>query len=103
MSFFIDPEVLAASMERVTAEVVPRFLDLPHFRGYLVLESDHGSRRQVRVMSFWDDGLEGSEDASQAFIVAVYEVTGTNPSREVFDILGAMLIDGNGVHRVEIP
>jgi len=103
MSFYIDPEVLESSMAEVSAEVLPRFLDLPHFRGYSVLKSDHGSRRQVRVMSFWDDGLEGSEEASQAFIDAVYNIIGSNPSREVFEILGAMLIDGDGVHRVELP
>ena len=103
LSFFIEPELLETSMAEVSAEVLPRFLDLPHFRGYAVLESDRGSRRQVRVMSFWDDGLEGSEEASQAFIDAVYNIIGSNPSREVFEILGAMLIDGDGVHRVELP
>ena len=90
-------------MARVVADVLPQFLKIPHFRGYVALQSDHGSRRQVRIMSFWDDGLAGSEEASQAFIDAVYDTIGSNPSREVFDILGALLIDGDGAHRVEIP
>ena len=103
ISFFIEPGLLAASMGRVTEEVLPQFLDLPHFRGYVVLEAEHGVHRQVRVMSFWDDHLGESEAASHAFIEAVYDIIGSNPAREVFAIRGAMLIDHEGVRRVQIP
>jgi hypothetical protein len=103
MSFFVDPELLEASMDRVTDEVLPQFLELAHFRGFVVLESDHGTHRQVRVMSFWDDHMAQSETASQAFIDAVYDIVGTNPSREIFDIRAAMLIDHKGARRVVIP
>jgi hypothetical protein len=103
LSFFIDPVLLDASMAKVAADVLPKFLGLPHFRGYVTLESDHGSHRQVRVMSFWDDGLDGSDEASQAFIEAVYDIVGTNPVRETFDVRGALLIDDTGMRHVEIP
>ena len=48
-------------------------------------------------MSFWDDDLEGSEEASQKVVNAVYDVAGTNPSRRTFDVLSAMVVgvDGN--------
>ncbi len=103
ISFFITPDLLDASMGRVTNEVLPQFLELPHFRGFVVLEADHGEHRQVRVMSFWDDYMAESAGASQAFIEAVYAIIGSNPSREVFNIRKAMLIDHEGVRRVEIP
>lgn len=103
ISFFIEPELLEASMGRVADEVLPQFLELPHFRGYVALESDHGLRRQVRVLSFWDDHMAESEGASQAFIEAIYAIVGSNPSREVFDIRRAMLIDHEGVRHIEIP
>ena len=103
ISFFIEPELLEASMDRVTDDVLPQFLDLPHFRGFVVLEADHGNHRQVPVMSFWDDHMAQSEAASQAFIEAVYDIVGSNPSREVFDVRGALLIDHEGARRVEIP
>ena len=32
----------------------------PHFLGFVALQSE-GSRPKVVAMSFWDDGLEGSE------------------------------------------
>jgi len=103
ISFVIEHELLEASMQRVADEVLPQFLKLTHFRGYVVLEADHGNHRQVRVMSFWDDHMAQSESASQAFIKAVYDIIGNNPSREMFDIRGAMLIDHEGARRVEIP
>ena len=103
ISFVIEHELLEASMQRVADEVLPQFLKLTHFRGYVVLEADHGNHRQVRVMSFWDDHMAQSESASQAFIEAVYGIIGSNPSREMFDIRGAMLIDHEGARRVEIP
>jgi len=102
LTFYIDPNLLDASMTRVVDEVLPRFLGLSHFRGYVALESDHGSRRKVIVLSFWNDHLEESEAASLAFVDAVFEVTGTNPTRQTFELLSGMLIDFNGENRIEI-
>ncbi len=93
VSFYIEPQLLEVLLDGVLVKVLPQFLQLPHFRGYVALETDHGSRRKVIVLSFWDNDLEESDAASLAFVEAVYEVTNTNPARETFNFLGAMLIE----------
>jgi hypothetical protein len=102
VSFYVNPEVVASAMGAIENEVLPRFLALPHFRGYVVLESDHDLRREFIVLSFWDDGLEGSKDASDAFVKAVHDVTGTNPMRETYNILAAMVTDESGAAQITV-
>jgi len=90
VSFFIHPDDVPAASETVSREVLPMFLKLPNFRGYLALEATHEITREIVLMSFWDDNLDGSEDAERAFIGTIFAATGTNPSRRSFNILGAM-------------
>jgi hypothetical protein len=90
-------------MAIVAAELLPRFLELPHFRGYVALESDDGNHHLVRVLTFWEGDPTGSRAAAHAFFEATYDVVGSNPTVETFDIRSAMLLDEEGVAQVEIP
>lgn len=103
VSFFLDPGQVAASIDSISREVLPDFLALPDFRGYLALQSDHGARTELIVMSFWDEGLDGSEAASTAFTTAVYNAAGTNPTRSTFDVLGALIVDESGAVPMLVP
>jgi hypothetical protein len=47
-------------------------------------------------MSFWDDGLEGSESVSQEFRDEIRRVGATNPSRKAYDIVRVMVRDTQG-------
>ena len=96
LSFYAGPEAVEHALATITDEVVPRFSALPHFLGYVVLRSDpppghhvSNERRELTVMSFWSDGLEGSESTAQEFISEVNRVAGTNPTRRSFDLLRA--------------
>ena len=101
-SFFIDPDVLDASMANVAAELLPRFLELPHFRGYVALESDDGNHHLVRVLTFWVGDPTGSRAAAHAFFEAVYDIVGCNPAVETFAIRSAVVLAEEGIARVEI-
>ena len=100
--FYLDPDKVTKIMARLTAEILPMFEKLPHFRGYLALESDHGTLREIVISSFWDDGLDDSQEVSDAFVLAVHEMAETNPSRETYDILGALVTDEVGHLRIEL-
>ncbi len=91
VSFFVDAEHREVALEALAKDVLPKFLRQPNFRGYLALEAVHESRGEIVVMSFWDDDLEDSEEASRSFIGTVFAAAGTNPSRRNFGILGAMV------------
>jgi hypothetical protein len=75
---------------------VPRFSLLPHFLGFVALRSESGPRREIVAMSFWDDGLEGSESVSQEFRDEIRRVGATNPSRKAYDIVRVMVRDTQG-------
>jgi len=91
VSFFVDDAHREVALEALTRDVLPKFLQLPNFRGYVALLAVHQVRHEIIVLSLWDDDLEASEDASKAFVGAVLGAAGTNPIRRNFDILGAMV------------
>src|SRR5665213_3286528 len=101
--FFAEPAAVESAMVTITNEVIPRFSDLPHFLGYVVLQADVSPghrdsdvRRELTVMSFWSDGLEDSDATAKQFISEVNRVAGTNPVRKTFDVLMAVWRDEDG-------
>jgi hypothetical protein len=80
---------LPRMMAAVQDHVIPRYEFLRHFLGLTVIKADAGTRAEVIVTSFWDDGLEGSEQEASRFIDEIVLATGRNPSRKAFDTLGA--------------
>jgi hypothetical protein len=110
LSFYAQPDAVESALATIAEEVIPRFVAIPHFLGYVVLESHtspgHGAsdeRREVTVMSFWHAGLEGSEKTAKEFISEVNRVAGTNPVRKTYDLLKAMWRDGSGEELAEFP
>lgn len=71
-------------------------VDLPHFLGVTLVKTDHGDRAEVITTPYWDDGLEGSDEASVRFVGEIHRITGSNPTRKTFDILYAELWGGVG-------
>jgi len=96
VSFYAGHGELPVVMSAVCSEVIPRFEQLPHFLGLTVLKSDLADRSEVVATSYWDDGLEGSEMESQRFVDEIVRVTGSNPSRKIYDILYAEVRDSSG-------
>jgi hypothetical protein len=110
LTFYAEPAAVESTMATITNDVIPRFADLPHFLGYVVLQAEvspahqeANSRRELTVMSFWSDGLEGSEATSKEFIAEVHRVAGTNPVRKSFDLLKAMWRDIEGDEVAQFP
>jgi hypothetical protein len=88
-------------MDIVRREVLLSFYDLCHFLGLTVLKADRlkadrGDRSEIIAMSYWDEGLEGSDEVSQRFNHEINRVTGQNPSRRSFDILHAVVRGPSG-------
>lgn len=96
VSFYVEAGDLASVMDTVCTEVIPQFQELPNFLGLTIIKADLTGRSEVVSTSYWDDGLEDSEQVSAHFIDEIVRVTGRNPTRKVFDILYASVRDANG-------
>ena len=110
MIFHAKPDAVDSILATITDEVVPGFIEIPHFLGYVVMLAENyqgreaaGERRQVTVMSFWNTGLEGSSAVADRFISEVNRVAGTNPSRHRFDLIKAMWRGRDGQELAEFP
>jgi len=103
VSFFVPDELVPEVVRRVQDEVLPRFSQMPHFLGFVTLQSELGPRPEIVAMSFWDDGLEGSEASSEDFRNEIEAITGTTPARRAFDILKVMVRDTNGKPCLDSP
>ena len=88
--------------DAISSSVLPRFESLPHFLGLTAIKLDLGARCEIIVTSYWDDGLEESEQASKRFIEEIVRETGRNPSRKVYDILNAQVRDTAGEFRLGV-
>ena len=103
VSFFVDELLVPEVVRRIQEEVLPRFSKLPHFLGFVALQSELSSRPEIVAMSFWDDGLAESEAISDDFRREIQTVTGTAPARRAFDILRVMVRDTNGEVCLDSP
>jgi hypothetical protein len=100
--FFVLPDQMADVERRIHDEVLPRFAQCPEFLGFVALQSD-GSRPEVTAMSFWNDGLEGSEAISEEFRDEIEGVTGSALARREFTIVKLMIRDSNGEICLDLP
>jgi len=96
VSFFVEEPLIPEVVRRIQEDVLPRFSQLPHFLGFVALQSELSPRPEIVAMSFWDDGLEDSEAISDSFRSEIQNVTGTAPARRAFDVLRVMVRDTNG-------
>jgi hypothetical protein len=96
ISFFVEQDLLSKVMGAIVNDVLPRFAQLPHFLDFVALQSENGPRKEIAAMSFWDDGLEGSESVSREFRSEIQRAVGTNPSRKAYDILRVVVRDTDG-------
>jgi hypothetical protein len=99
--FYVDLVDLSKVMAAVQERVIPRYESLSHFLGLTVIKANVNRRVEVVVTSFWDDGLEGSEDEATRFVNEIAEVTGSNPSRKTYDILYARVRDASGAFGIQ--
>ena len=97
-------------MAIIADHVVPKYVGISHFLGYVVLETrpspahqESDPRRELTVLSFWQDGLEGSESVAREFIADVNRVARTNPVRKSFNLLKAMWRNGDGDELATFP
>ncbi len=103
VSFFVDEPLIPEVVRRIQEDVLPRFSQLPHFLGFVALQSELGPRPEIVAMSFWDEGLDDSEAISEDFRNEIEAVTGTTPARRAFDILRVMVRDTNGQVCLDSP
>jgi hypothetical protein len=96
VTFYVERLEIPRMMAAVEDHVIPRYEVLPHFLGLTVIKADTGTRAEVIVTSFWDDGLEGSEHEASRFVDEIVQATGRNPSRKAFDTLYAQVRDSTG-------
>ncbi len=102
VSFFAEPDQVPDLKCRIGEEVLPAFMALPQFLGFVALQSG-GSRPEIVAMSFWDDGLEDSEAISEAFRDEVERVTGATPARKEFHTVKLMVRGPNGKVFLNVP
>jgi hypothetical protein len=88
--FVAGDEKIRDVKRRIDDEVLPRFSKIPHFLGFVALQSE-GSRPEVVALSFWDDGLEGSEAISEEFRDEIERVTGAALARKEFTIVRMLM------------
>jgi hypothetical protein len=110
LSFYAEPEAAEHAKTVISEQVIPKYIGISHFIGFVVLETDPSpghpdadTRRELTVLSFWEDGLEGSESAAQEFVSEVNRVARTNPVRKSFNLLQAMWRDGAGDELATFP
>ena len=84
----------------VRNRVIPSYGRLPHFSGLTAVKRDLEQRSEVIVASSWDDGHEGSEEASARFFKEIVETAGKNPSRMPYDTLYAQVLNSSEVFGV---
>jgi len=95
VSFFAESDQLPDVKCRIEKEVLPRFLAIPQFLGFVALQSE-GSRPEIVAMSFWEDSLESSEAISEEFRDEIERVTGTTPARKQFNVAKMLVRGPNG-------
>lgn len=102
MIFFAEEDQMFDVKRRINDEVLPRFSEVPEFLGFVALQSE-GSRPEVIAMSFWNDGLEGSEAISEEFRDEIERVTGAALARKEFTIVKMMMRGSNGEVCLDVP
>jgi len=102
VKFFAEPGQIPDVERRIKDDVLPRFLEIPEFLGFVAHRSD-GSRPEVVALSFWDDGLEGSEAVSEEFRDEIERVTGATLSRGEFDVVKSTKRSPDGAVKVDLP
>jgi hypothetical protein len=102
VSFFVDRDEVPKVKRRIEEEVLPQFLAIPQFLGFVALQSE-GSRQEIVAMSFWEDGLESSEAISEAFRDEIERVTGTTPARKQYNVAKLMVRGPNGKVFLNLP
>ena len=100
VSFYVQMHEISQLMTAVQDHVIPRYEALPHFLGLTVIKCDVRTRAEVIVTSFWDDGLDGSEEEAARFVSEIHELTGAKPSRRAFDTLYAQVRDSAGIFQL---
>ena len=100
MVFYAEEEPKPDVKRRIDEEVLPRFSEVPHFLGFVAFQSE-GSR-QVVAMSFWDDGLEGSEAFSEEFRIEMERVTGAALARREFTIVRMLMRGADGAVYLDV-
>ena len=103
VSFFAESDQIPEVVHAIDNEVLPRFNQLPHFLGFVGLQSESGSRPEVVGISLWASDLDTSEAASEEFRDEIHRVTGTTPSRKGYDVLRVMVYDGDGELCIDLP
>jgi heme-degrading monooxygenase HmoA len=96
VTFFVENPDLVPMMEAVRDRVIPSYESFPHFQGVTVVRNDLGPRSEVVVTSFWDDGLEQSEELSNQFVQEIAHATGRNPIRKPYETLYAQVRNSLG-------
>ena len=103
VNFFANADAVPEIVKAIDEEVLPRFSSLPHFLGFVALESEAGPRVEIVGISMWLAGLEESEAVSEEFRDEILRLTGTTPARKGYNIRRVMVRDANGDLCVDLP
>ncbi len=102
MTFFAQADQVPEVQRRVAEEVLPRFSEIPEFLGFVIMQSD-GRRSEIVAMSFWDEGLEGSEAISEEFRDEIERATGAAPTQKEFTVLTMAMPAATGAPPSDLP
>jgi hypothetical protein len=87
VSFYIEAALMPEVLRTLDEELLPQYIDLPHFLGLVVLESETETRPEVVGMSLWDGDLRDCDDIIEGFLRRLYDVTGTSATRKRYEVL----------------
>ena len=68
-------------------ELIPQYLELPHFLGLVVLESDVGGRPEIVGLSAWDGDVHDSDAIIGKFLQRLYDIAGLSAMQKSYDVL----------------
>jgi hypothetical protein len=87
VSFYIESTLMPEVLRTLDEELLPHYLELPHFLGLVVLESQTDTRPEVVGMSLWNGALRDCDDIVEGFLRRLYDVTGTSATRKRYEVL----------------
>lgn len=86
LHFYIEPDHFAEVVRVLDERIVPEYRQLPGFVSLVVLQADH-VRKEVVVLSIWDEDPDASEDVIARFRRTITDVSGASIATETFDVL----------------
>jgi hypothetical protein len=87
VSFYIDPEFVPQVLETLDNELIPRYQEVPHFVGLVVLEGEAEGRPEFVGISVWDGDRTDCDEVIEVFLRRLFDVAGTAATTRRYNVV----------------